>query len=304
MSPNTDASETGELKSKSRKRNTFYEFKRFVVHQDKCQMKVCTDSCVFGSYIAEQWKQSLSGCGDSGRRISVLDIGHGTGLLTFMLAQVLLDNNNNDSFGNVEMHGIELDHSAWEQSMQNLNLFQNEFTNAKGRISFHHGAIQDYMPPPPASASAAGHITYNYIICNPPFFSGKPRAWKSTSGAHALHTISLSHKDLSVALSRLLDRECSKASAWVMLPQHEMSQFEHMCIREHSLHPFSRLIVRDNPNSARVLRVITQFKWKKRGDSEKVVEEDSLYIKDKPGTSIDCYSDRFKTLMRDYYLFL
>ena len=53
-----------------------FSFKKFSVKQDKCAMKVGTDSVMLGAW-----------CPIENNPKSILDIGAGTGILALMLAQ-------------------------------------------------------------------------------------------------------------------------------------------------------------------------------------------------------------------------
>ena len=55
--------------------NPYFQFKKFVVRQDCCAMKVGTDGVLLGAWA------NVEGS------VSVLDIGAGTGLLSLMVAQ-------------------------------------------------------------------------------------------------------------------------------------------------------------------------------------------------------------------------
>src|ERR1700733_5728684 len=115
--------------------NSYFQFKQFIVHQDACAMKVCTDACILGAWFAEKIPSySL-----------ILDAGSGTGLLMFMLAQK----------NKGEIHGIEIDIDAYKQSRQNVKI-----NKLKDRVKVFPGDIRNYSFP----------HKYDFIITNPLFF--------------------------------------------------------------------------------------------------------------------------------------
>ena len=98
-------------------------------------MKVCTDACILGAWFSAK----------IARYSTVLDIGSGTGLLMMMLAQR----------SQAEIHGIEIDPTAYEQLKENTS--QNDWQE---RLKVFAGDARSFHFP----------LKYDFIISNPPFF--------------------------------------------------------------------------------------------------------------------------------------
>ena len=109
-----------------------FAFKKFVIHQDRCAMKVGTDGVLLGAWA------------NGGSRI--LDIGTGTGLIALMMAQ---------RFADATIDAVEIDAEAAAQARENVAA-----TAYADRISIAETAIQLYPT----------HHKYDAIVSNPPFF--------------------------------------------------------------------------------------------------------------------------------------
>src|SRR5690606_34491529 len=77
-----------------------FQFKEFAINQDRCAMKIGTDSVLLGAWTSVETFPN-----------SILDIGAGTGVLALMLAQR----------SNAELiDAIEIDDAAYEQFVENF----------------------------------------------------------------------------------------------------------------------------------------------------------------------------------------
>jgi len=185
-------------------------------------MKVSTDACLFGAWMAEKISASAS--------TRMLDIGAGTGLLSLQVAQ------QNDG----EIDAIEIDENAATQSAENIAnaSFQCYINVVLGNVLEHCSIAK-----------------YDVIFSNPPFYEHhllSPNAKKNT--AH--HSLELSLESLLVYIqNNLLRRGCF----FLLLPfsrQNEVHDLikklnffihEIAYLRHSTLHPINRVFIQLSP---------------------------------------------------------
>ncbi|MDQ2752894.1 MAG: methyltransferase, partial [Bacteroidota bacterium] len=165
--------------------NTYFQFKQFIVHQEKSAMKVCTDSCLFGAWAANHL------CNTNKNVNRILDVGAGTGLLSLMLAQQC----------DAIIDAVETDGSSANEA--NENFLQSSWQE---RLHCYEKRIQDFY----------AKETYDFIICNPPFYE-KDLLGKNKPNNVAHHNAGLILRELITAVKRLLNEEGSFA---ILLPYH------------------------------------------------------------------------------------
>jgi tRNA1Val (adenine37-N6)-methyltransferase len=250
--------------------NSYFQFKQFVIHQDRCAMKVCTDACLLGAWVAEKLAAGSTGLRPGAALESpepglrVLDIGSGTGLLMLMLAQ---------KHPGV-VHGIELDPPAYVQLKENIAA-----STWSRSLEAFEGDVRGYVFP----------SRYDLIISNPPFFE---EDLPSASGAENLARHS---KELRLAeLIRVIgDNLESTGSFGILLPYHRTEYFTGLAAGS-GFRLKERVRVRQTPGHD-FFRSMLYFSKGKDGDDTKETE---LIIKNEKGG----YTEAFTGLLKDYYL--
>ena len=177
--------------------NTYFQCKQFIIHQERSAMKVCTDACLFGAWIAvgvERWQMTVN---------SMLDIGTGTGLLSLMFAQKTV----------AKIDAIELDEQAAEQAAENF-----ESSVWKERLQVIQGDARTI------------HLgkKYDLIISNPPFFENDLKSADAQRNL-ALHSRELSLQELVTVIKTHLAENGKFA---VLLPWHRKDEFEKLALAE------------------------------------------------------------------------
>lgn len=236
--------------------NQYFRFKQFTVYQDKSAMKVTTDACLFGAWLATVLKES------TGR---FLDIGTGTALLSLMVAQ------KNPS----HIDAVELDEPAFEQALENVR--RSPWAD---RIAVFHTAAQLFEP----------ELKYDVIFSNPPFYEKDLRSPDQQRNV-ALHSKHLGLDDLLSTVKRLLKPGGYFA---VLLPPKRNAELEKMAA-DFNLQIVLKAGVRPTANH----QVFRYMYLMREGMANGDHEIDEVIIREDSGN----YTDRFSSLLEDYYLF-
>jgi tRNA1Val (adenine37-N6)-methyltransferase len=190
--------------------NTYFRFRQFSVHQERTAMKVCTDACLFGAWVANELRNE--------KIDRILDVGAGTGLLSLMLAQV----------SSAMIDAVEIDDDAFDQAKENFNT-----SPWKERLSVFHTAIQEFAPA----------FKYDLIISNPPFYQHDLKSDDNRRNI-ALHGTTLTFDELLICFRRLL-KPGGKAA--VLIPFNRSEKFEKQ-IAGTGYSPHKKMNVRQSVN--------------------------------------------------------
>lgn len=174
-------------------------------------MKVCTDSCLFGAWIADKIYNKII------NPEKILDIGSGTGLLSLMLAQK----------SNSQIDAIEIDKNSFEQSKENFAV-----STWVHRLNCFNEDIKEWK----------NDYKYDLIISNPPFFENDLKSIFKNKNI-AKHNDSLTLKELIDCIKNKISEEGKLA---ILLPYHRIEHFENIAA-EHNFYLEEKLLVKQSP---------------------------------------------------------
>jgi len=188
-----------------------FQFKQFLIQQDRSAMKIGTDGVLLGSWVP---------IGDHVN--SILDIGTGTGVIALMMAQ--------RSYAQT-IDAIEIEDNAYEQAVENF-----ESSDWGDRLFCYHASFQEFFQ--------EIDDTYDLLISNPPFYTDHYK----TEDVHrdkARFEDALPFEHLFIGVSHLLSE---KGLFAVILPYKEESNAINIA-KKTGLYPQKITRVKGNPSS-------------------------------------------------------
>lgn len=214
-------------------------FKEFTINQDRCAMKIGTDSVLLGSWTSIE-----------SNPYSILDIGAGTGVLSLMLAQ--------RSSAEI-IDAIEIDDDAYEQCVEN---FENSPWG--DRLFCYHASLEEF--------TEEIEDTYDLIVSNPPFYS---ESYKSDNEQRDLARFAdaMPFRHLIESVSKLLSKNGVFS---LILPFSEEKDFIVLATKEH-LFPKRLLRVKGSPSSD-IKRSLMEFTFQENDvEIEELIIETSRH---------------------------
>jgi tRNA1Val (adenine37-N6)-methyltransferase len=244
--------------------NSWFRFKQFTIHQDRCAMKVTTDACLFGAWAAEQILHADKPTAITAPR-KILDIGTGSGLLALMLAQQTSHS----------IHALEIDQQAFEQARENIHA-----SPWPARIALLHDDVRSFR----------AELRYDIIISNPPFYEKELKSGDARKNI-AHHGENLALDDLFSRIKHLLAVD---GEFYLLLPYKRLDELEGL-FDKYEFALLKKILVRPITGHSSS-RIMLAGQHKINISPQPFFEE--ISIKNESGE----YSPRFIQLLQDYYL--
>lgn len=245
--------------------NPFFQFKHFTVYHDRCAMKVTTDACLFGAWVADNCQESLGNDQPSAvNHQRVLDIGTGTGLLSLMVAQ---------KNSHLHIDAIEIDEQAAAQAAENVKA--SPYASA---ISVYHHDI-----------TAWEKGAYNIILSNPPFYEKEiPSSLQGKNIAHHGEGLRLE------TLFKIIKEKLTDTGTFYLLLPYKRRQDIEKLMQQTGLYIQKLAIVQPTVENA-------PFRLLLKGSKHPVnTHITSLSVYD----AAKQYTPGFVSLLKEYYLYL
>ena len=239
--------------------NNYFQFKQFLIKQDKCAMKVCTDACLFGVWSANSLPFTTH---------HILDIGTGTGLLSLMFGQ-----KNTDAI----IDAVEIDEAAAQQAKENF-----EASLWKAKFNVYNSAIQQF------GNSAIEQYKYDVIISNPPFYENDLKSNDDKRNI-ALHGSELKLDELLQVADELLNND---GIFFLLLPYHRLAELE--ILMDEKFFIKEKIFIKQTAQH-NFFRCMLMLAKKSTASSQS-----EIIIMNKRNE----YTEAFKILLKDYYLYL
>lgn len=228
-------------------------------------MKVSTDSCLFGAWVASILKDKKQ------EQHKFLDIGTGTGLLSVMIAQET----------HSEIDAIEIDPPAAQQARENV-----EASPWKEKIKIIEKDFLSFSP----------GRQYDVIISNPPFYENELSSG-NTAKDIAHHSKALTLEQLFNRTKELLKDE---GQFYFLLPYKRQEEINQL-LSKAGLVTVEEVHVKPSVNHAPSRMMIRGMKCESLPNHlNKVSPHHILSIKDQDQQ----YTSEFITLLQPYYLYL
>ncbi len=174
-------------------------------------MKVTTDACLFGAWVATKIKK------EKARPKKLLDIGTGTGLLSLMIAQ---------EDDQLSIDAVEIDADVYEQAKENISV-----SGWQSRINIFNSDARDF----------SFTEKYDGIISNPPFYEHElTSADAKKNTAH--HSSELSFAEL---LKLVKNNLAPSGSFYILMPYKREKEIKHL-FETHELYISEKVFVRQS----------------------------------------------------------
>lgn len=244
--------------------NDSMHFKQFSLEQVNCGMRIGTDGVLLGGWATLEE-------GEETKQPLILDVGTGTGLIALMMGQ---------RYPSAQINGIEIEPLAAQTAQRNVD--NSPFAS---RIAITCADFVHY-------ATQIKEHSIALIVSNPPFFTPGP-ATRNAARATARFTDTLSPSALFAPAKRLLQPNGRLA---MITPFDQLNELRTEALAV-GLHPV-RLVSVITIKGKEPKRLLSE--WTPSREHLSFCPVEQLIIREKEQQ----YSEEYRFLLKDFYLFL